>query len=203
MGVMIGLTCGAPRDENTVWSAAEMSCYFQLPGPYVEPIAQQVKIDDRRRAVIYVSVVLLLAGFSASVYISCISFSRFSLEAYPEQIYDGAYIIFKLIFTRNNATYAWSRICEDVAKSSLQVLFQLGPYYWWAFWRTLTGEGGRFGPPWDLEKRKADFDGVNAIRFPSSWTTRSVFENPKIWKFGVQGAKNKIRRFFTKCLKLS
>ena len=34
-------------------------------------------------------------------------------------------------------------------------------------------------PPWDLENRKADFDGVNAIRFLSSWTKRSVFENPK------------------------
>ena len=48
---------------------------------------------------------------------------------------------------------------------------------------------GVIRPPWDLENRKAYFDGVNAIRFLSSWTTRNVFENPKnpqIWGSGGQ-----------------
>ena len=44
-------------------------------------------------------------------------------------------------------------------------------------------------PPWDLEYRKADFDGVNAIRFLSSWTTRSVFENKKTQIWGSCGQK--------------
>ena len=67
---------------------------------------------------------------------------------------------------------------------------------WWG------GGAIRPPPPWDLENRKADFDGVTPFDFPYRELQDPFLKIQKIRKFGVQGAKNKIHRLFHQMFKI-